>query len=1486
LTGVIATTPVATISSKSGLLGFFVQERGGGEWSGILVVGKPPAFPIEVFPGEVFNIAGVYKEFKGETDTRSNSEIEVSQIVKTGTEEVPEPLLIADPGSIASAGALSENYQGVLVKVLNVTVLEAASAGNFGLWKVTGGLLVDKLFYQFEPPVGLVIWDLAGVLNTSYNEFKLAPRSAADIRYDAPDGGFPDTGGDTGVTDGGQDDAGVADGGGGPNCEGLTAHLVISQFASRGAASGNDDFVEIHNPARFAVDISGFKFQYKSSSGASWADRATVPAATSIAAGGYFLFANGDTAYTGPAADAKFSSGLADSASIRIVDAAGAELDRVGYGSGSSIDPEGTALAGFCSSACTKAFVRKAYADSDAASMEGADAAKGNAVDTNDNSADFVLVSQRAPRNGASASAFPDCEPPDAGVADGGCTPDCNGIACGADDGCGGQCVGTCPNAGEVCNPATFVCEGGDAGVPDAGADDAGVPDAGVEDAGVPDAGVADAGTTDGGIDCTGTVAHVVISQIATRGPGKAVPAAGSANDEFVELYNPGASDVDISGWKLKYSSSSNPGSFATTLFTVAASTVIKAKKYYLFAAGPDVYSGTAAGDAAKTGTTGIGIADTGNLKLEDAAGAKIDQVGFTTGGNEGAGPAPKPCTSNSATCWDKALVRKAYAISDAASMAGAHSANGNAYDTDDNAADLVVIDARSPRNSASPAAQNGCLALCVEAGDYEAAESRCDGKDNDCDGKADSIDTDLILADCEKQAGVCSGKKHLASQCKAAGWDVCSSAEYGADYQETEYKCDAKNNDCDADTDENCAIGFGNVQWAAKGVPAANPNGERQTITLGPGEATGEIYGQMYVAGFTDGAGDPATLAAYTKAQIGIGASDVADITAWVWTDAPFNVKVGNNYEYKTEVPQAAFYVGGKNDYRFAFRYSRDAGATWTYGAYNNHYSANPAQIDVANDAGIIAVVPCDPGNPTPCEKTQGVCAGKLHTAGQCTGGGWQACDATNYGADYEATESKCDGLDNDCDGIADSADPDLVIADCEKQSGVCSGAKHTAAQCLADGWQACGDVEYLGKSMDYETIESKCDGLDNDCDGNADAADADLVIANCEKQQGVCAGKAHAKAQCLAGGWQVCTAAEYGADYEDAESKCDAKDNDCNNTVDDNPVCNAGLWCRLQFPLTINGTAGSAGPTVYSRMFITGLTALNAANDPSPAVSGQVGYGATGSNPWEGGWTWIDAVPNAGWAGAEPTLDEYEALFALPLAATYDYAFRFSGDRKTTWTYCDKDMRGSGGADGSADGYQPANAGVMTTTADCTGIATHVVISQVQVAGAAASDEFVEIHNPTASDVDISGWELEYKSATGATWNNFANSTVPASTTLPARKFFLFTGDGYTGGVAGDRSYTNTMSGTAGHVRLLNGTGGVIDRVGYGATADSAEGGAPATVPPANQSVTRKSYASGVFAGKGNGYDTDNNANDFAAPAASAPRNSSSPIENSGCP
>jgi len=90
--------------------------------------------------------------------------------------------------------------------------------------------------------------------------------------------------------------------------------------------------------------------------------------------------------------------------------------------------------------------------------------------------------------------------------------------------------------------------------------------------------------------------------------------------------------------------------------------------------------------------------------------------------------------------------------------------------------------------------------------------------------------------------------------------------------------------------------------------------------------------------------------------------------------------------------------------------------------------------------------------------------------------GPGLSVIDFDNY---ENGGEVSCDGLDNDCNGIMD----DASAPPCLLQAGVCAGSTQLCGG--AAGWQLCTAVEY---GASYETTETLCDGLDNDCDTNVD--------------------------------------------------------------------------------------------------------------------------------------------------------------------------------------------------------------------------------------------------------------------------------------------------------------------------------------------------------------------------------------------------------------
>jgi len=182
---------------------------------------------------------------------------------------------------------------------------------------------------------------------------------------------------------------------------------------------------------------------------------------------------------------------------------------------------------------------------------------------------------------------------------------------------------------------------------------------------------------------------HIVISEFATRGDS-----SGNLAGEFVELYNPGNPETDISGWQLQYRAAS--GSTYSTLAIVPQGVRMRSRSFYLFAGSS--WNGTPAADAVWSGS---GLADNGNLRIVDAFGQVIDRVGYGTGNNPEGLAAP----NHGVTPNNNSVERKASAASTASTLAfgGSEARAGNGWDSDDNAADFIVqIHGRNPQNSTS----------------------------------------------------------------------------------------------------------------------------------------------------------------------------------------------------------------------------------------------------------------------------------------------------------------------------------------------------------------------------------------------------------------------------------------------------------------------------------------------------------------------------------------------------------------------------------------------------------------------------------------------------------------------------------------------------------------------------------------------------------------------------------------------------------------
>jgi uncharacterized protein (TIGR03437 family) len=174
-------------------------------------------------------------------------------------------------------------------------------------------------------------------------------------------------------------------------------------------------------------------------------------------------------------------------------------------------------------------------------------------------------------------------------------------------------------------------------------------------------------------------------------------------------------------------------------------------------------------------------------------------------------------------------------------------------------------------------------------------------------------------------------------------------------------------------------------------------------------------------------------------------------------------------------------------------------------------------------------------------------------------------------------------------------------------------------------------------------------------------------------------------------------------------------------------------------------------------------------------------------------------------------------------------------------------------------------------------------IVISQVFGGGGNTGspfrNDFIEIFNAGAAPVNLTGWSVQYASATASTWS----ATPLTPFVLAPGQYYLVQQAGGNNGAAlptPDATGAIAMAAGSGKVALVKSatplTGAcpndpnIVDLVGYGSTATCFKGAGPAPAASNTNAATRKT----------NGCtDTRNNATDFALAPPNA-RNKTTPL------
>jgi hypothetical protein len=161
-----------------------------------------------------------------------------------------------------------------------------------------------------------------------------------------------------------------------------TSSLVISELQT-GGASASDEFVEIANQGATPVDIVGLELVYATASGSTVTRKAAWDVPTVLQPGRRLLLANASGSFAA-VADIAYSGGFAATGgalALRVV--GGSVVDSVGWGDATSGFVEGS-VAG--SPPAGSSLERKPGG------------ASGNAIDTNDNGADWFLQGSPSPQ--------------------------------------------------------------------------------------------------------------------------------------------------------------------------------------------------------------------------------------------------------------------------------------------------------------------------------------------------------------------------------------------------------------------------------------------------------------------------------------------------------------------------------------------------------------------------------------------------------------------------------------------------------------------------------------------------------------------------------------------------------------------------------------------------------------------------------------------------------------------------------------------------------------------------------------------------------------------------------------------------------------------------------------------------------------------------------------------------------------------------------
>ncbi|MBI3631467.1 MAG: lamin tail domain-containing protein [Candidatus Staskawiczbacteria bacterium] len=151
-------------------------------------------------------------------------------------------------------------------------------------------------------------------------------------------------------------------------------------------------------------------------------------------------------------------------------------------------------------------------------------------------------------------------------------------------------------------------------------------------------------------------------------------------------------------------------------------------------------------------------------------------------------------------------------------------------------------------------------------------------------------------------------------------------------------------------------------------------------------------------------------------------------------------------------------------------------------------------------------------------------------------------------------------------------------------------------------------------------------------------------------------------------------------------------------------------------------------------------------------------------------------------------------------------------------------------------------------------------ILISEIQVAGLTdQKEEFVELYNPNAAEIDLTNWYLQKKTKTGSDYSTFVSNTLFLGKKIGINDYFLVARENSSFAGSADIITDNSLA-EDNSLILKNPNGEISDKLGFGQAQEY--GNSSAQNPEKGQSIGRKWDTANNIE-----QDTDNNLTDFEA-------------------